>query len=145
MTVREWFRDLRRQQPPTLELAEFLRTYGRIDSEFLGLERDILWRVALESMRCLEPEHPNALTLHRMGLGSCIIGGSLRYGDPQKLEPRVVLSLAEPTYSWPPRQVVRWQVDEVTYESLALEAETARRLREGDWTTGASGDPTMRE
>jgi hypothetical protein len=166
MTVREWFRVLRQSQPPSLELAEFLRTFGRRDSESLALERQVLFRVALEELGVRAPDHPNALTFHRMELGSCLIGGSLRWGAPRdtqvtlyRQEPRVVFLLDdEPPWTWPPiaanatylhklyalnvlERVHRPQgfYDEPTFEQLRIEAEVARQYREGDWTTNEEG------
>jgi hypothetical protein len=165
MTVREWFRVLRQSQPPSLELAEFLRTFGRRDSESLALERQVLFRVALEELGVRAPDHPNALTFHRMELGSCLIGGSLRWGAPRdtqvtlyRQEPRVVLMLDDLPWTWPPiaanatylhklytldvlERVHRPQgfYDEPTFEQVRIEAEVARQYREGDWTPNAEG------
>lgn len=126
MTVREWFRVLRRHQPPSLELQEFLRTFGRIDSEQLALERKVLFRVALEEMGLVKPDPPQALTFHRLELGSLLMGRSLRYGYSRDYqpEPRFVLH-DEPEWVWPP-----------------ADHNYLRRIMRIE---GVSGDPTARE
>lgn len=139
MTVRAWFRAMRRQQPPSLELQEFLRTFGRSDSQELGLEREVLFRVALEQAGVVEPDHPNALTLHRLALGSCLICGSLRRGASRDYQPEPQLVLARDEPELVPLSPLRWEaVDWGT--DLRIPEHIRRHLREGDW-----GDPTPRE
>lgn len=127
MTVREWFREMRLATPPSLELREFLRTFGRTDSHGLALERRVLFHVALVELGLKDPDHPNALTIHRMELGSCMMSHTLAHGDPLALEPRVKLMVPEPLWSWPG-----------PFSGIPLEPlnhERARQLREGSWDT----------
>ena len=93
---------MRRRAPASPEVQEFLETFSRTDHAALDLERRVLFHVALVEAGLKEPDHPQALTFHRLEFGSCIMGGSLRHGysRPYQPEPKVRLLKPEPT-PWP--------------------------------------------
>jgi len=143
MTVREWFRELRRSQPPSVELREFCESLVRDDVDRHA--REALFLQVLIAAGLMD-DPPGALTWHRLLAGSSIMTGALQHGRDG--EPRLVLPPRPrlvPDADYPLVGVWVTDPDEPTLRDFASAADYGVRdayVAYLHFRPGVSGDPT---